>query len=88
MTEHFERIVGVRLLASQAILQNVIRSWGESKEVLLDELQRTREALVATCMQQDMTDEQLDWLRAEFDMVIHSLRAAIQGLPDDRPRPV
>ena len=84
----FEQIAGIRLLAHQGLLQNIIRNWGRPAGDLLRELQRSREALTVSMLQSGATDAQIEALHVEYDVAIGAVNALIAGLPDDRPDPI
>lgn len=77
-----------RLGALQAVLQNVVRSWGEPPDVLLSNLVRTREALTASALQQNFSDAAIQAFQGEFDIMIRSLQARAESRPDTRPDPI
>lgn len=88
MEKEHDVIVAARLLAYQALLQNMVRNWGASKEVLLTEFQRTKEAMKVSGLNNRSSEDFLRCIDEEFDIAITSLESAIQDLPDTRPDPI
>ncbi|RZZ81412.1 hypothetical protein [Pseudoxanthomonas winnipegensis] len=88
METEFEQMAGIRLLAQQSLIQVLYRSWGQPLEFLEKNLRRTHEALKATALQGDYTDQQIAILDQEFSVALTALQALAQSLPDTRPHPI
>ena len=88
MEDDFEDITNVRLLAQQALIQVIFRSWGEPLCAVVSNARRTHEAMKASALQQDMTDEQIEWIDREFNLALKALDAQCRSLPDTRPHPI
>lgn len=80
MSEDFERIAGIRLLALEALQQAIFRFWGAPPEELMAYLERGSEVLIADSLPKPITDEQLQWIEHEFGLMRHSLAARIREL--------
>ena len=88
MEKEHDVIIAARLLAYQALIQNLIRSWGMSREDLLAQLQRTKEAMKVSGLNNGSSESFQNCIDSEFDIAIRSLESAIQELPDTRPDPI
>lgn len=88
MDASFEQIAGIRLLAHQALIQNILSNWGKPCEALLQDLRRSEEALISSMLTQAITDAQINALKEEFAMAIITVTSRISDRPDDRPDPI
>jgi len=74
-----DEIVGIRLLAHQALLQILYRSWGEPATEVMSNLQNAKERIIADSLPKPVTDVQIQWIEHEFGLMITSLQAKIDG---------
>jgi hypothetical protein len=88
MEKEHDVIVAARLLAFQALIQNLVRGWGSSREELLTQLRRTKEAMKVSSLNNGCSEPFMNCIDSEFDIVIKSLESAIRELPDSRPDPI
>lgn len=74
-----DQIVGIRLLAHQALLQILYRSWGAPAAEVMSNLHAAKEKLIADSLPKPVTDAQIQWIEQEFSVAITSLQARIDG---------
>ncbi|MGY1424163.1 hypothetical protein [Lysobacter sp. A289] len=74
-----DQVAGIRLLAHQALLQILYRSWGAPASELMAALRHAKEVMIADSLPKPVTDLQIHWINHEFSLMETSLQARIDG---------